>query len=376
MKVIIIDDEKAMHLIMRKMLGKIPDLEIVGMFHETASAFSFIETHAVDLAFVDISMPKENGLEFAKRMADIDYNIPIIFVTSHKEYAMDAFDVYALDYIVKPVLLERLEKSVNRARAIHHYDYSEKHTKKREQIYIHCFGGLEVRSNLGTVKWMSRKSEEVFAYLVMHRGRMVSRERIIEDIFPEMPKKNAETYLNTVIYQIRKSLVPHGLKEIVHSNKDHYSLSLDYAIIDYKEFEEKLTKLDKKIPVYIEVALRVEEIYMGPLFGERAFFWSLSDIERFNRLHNTFVKKLTLELVRKKEYSTAIRLLKKIWGYNELDEEAVKLLLNAYASQMDKDSFIVLFEQYTDIMRSELGIGPSKELVDYYARRLGEMEQN
>ncbi|WP_400244468.1 response regulator [Niallia sp. JL1B1071] len=375
MKVIIIDDEKAMHLIMRKMLGKIPDLEIIGMFHETASAFSFIKTHSVDLAFVDISMPKENGLEFAKRMADIDYNLPIIFVTSHKEYAMDAFDVYALDYIVKPVLLERLEKAVNRARAIHHYDYSEKHTKKREQIYIHCFGGLEVRSNLGPVKWMSRKSEEVFAYLVMHRGRMVSRERIIEDIFPEMPQKNAETYLNTVIYQIRKSLVPHGLKEIVHSNKDHYSLYLDYASIDYIAFEEALTKLDEKSPNYREDALKVEEIYIGPLFGERAFFWSLSDIERFNSLHNTFVKKLTLKLLRKKEYSTAIRLLNKIWSLSELDEEVVKLLLNAYASQKDKDSFLTLFDQYTNIMRTELGINPSNELVEYYSERLSELTE-
>ncbi|MBD8070152.1 response regulator [Bacillus sp. PS06] len=372
MKVLIIDDEKAMHLVMSKMLGKIPDLEIVGMFQDSLRAFSYIETHSVDLVFVDISMPKENGLDFAKRMAESDRDLPIIFVTSHKDYAMDAFDVYALDYIVKPVSFERLEKSVNRARAIHHYDYSD---KKEDTFFIYCFGGIEVRSSMGPVKWISRKSEEVFAYLVMHHGRMVSRERIIEDIFPEMPRKNAVTYLNTVIYQIRKSLDPHGLKAIVHSNKDHYGLDLENATIDFVELENKLLTLDETSPEYMEEALRIEEVYIGPLFGERAFLWSFSDIERFHRLHGTFVKKLVPELLKNKEHNTAISLLKKIWSYNELDEEVVELLLHSYASKMDRVAFIELFEQYTGMMKIELGTSPSKELVGYYSEQLRELNR-
>ncbi|MCU9613440.1 response regulator [Caldibacillus lycopersici] len=375
MKVIIIDDEKAMHLIMRKMLRKIPDLEIVGMFHETASAFSYLVKNAVDLAFIDISMPKESGLQFARRIAEMNYNLPIIFVTSHKDYALDAFDVYALDYIVKPVSLERLEKAIKRARAIHHYNYTENKAKIRGKLFIDFFGGLEVYSTVGPVKWMSRKSEEVFAYLVMCRGRMVSRERIIENIFPEMAKKNAETYLNTVIYQIRKSLIPHGLKAIIHSNKDHYSVSLDEATIDFLNFEEKLASLDEKSPDYIENALKVEEIYRGPLFGERAFLWSLSDLERFNRMYSTFVKKVTAVLLTNKEYATAILLLKKLWSYNELDDEVVKLLLSSYAAQMDMDAYVTLYEQYTKTLKEELGVKPSKEFANYYLEQLNELNR-
>jgi two-component system LytT family response regulator len=97
MKVIIIDDEKAMHLIMSKILDKLPDIEIVGFFQDTSSASLFIDEHVVHLAFVDISMPQETGMQFAERIAEKHRNLHIVFVTSHKEYAMNAFDIFALD---------------------------------------------------------------------------------------------------------------------------------------------------------------------------------------------------------------------------------------------------------------------------------------
>ncbi|OCT16346.1 hypothetical protein A8709_02635 [Paenibacillus pectinilyticus] len=116
MKVILIDDEKAMHFIMKRMLAKIPGIEVVGSFVETSQAYSFVVTHEVDLIFVDISMPRENGMEFAERLRASGSETKIVFITSHKEYALFAFDVYAFDYIVKPVVQERLNKTVERAR--------------------------------------------------------------------------------------------------------------------------------------------------------------------------------------------------------------------------------------------------------------------
>ncbi|MGO4498296.1 response regulator [Paenibacillus sp. 2RAB27] len=117
MKVILIDDEKAMHLIMKRMLAKMPDIEVMGCFSVAKEAYDYLTTHEVDMVFVDISMPRENGLEFAERVRMSGRETKIVFITSHKEYALSAFDVYAFDYIVKPVVLERLVKTVERARA-------------------------------------------------------------------------------------------------------------------------------------------------------------------------------------------------------------------------------------------------------------------
>jgi two-component system LytT family response regulator len=114
LKVVIIDDEKVMHLIMKRMLAKVDAIEIVGNFEETTAAFSYLVNHEVDLIFLDISMPGENGLEFAKRLRESCMLMRLVFVTSYKEYAPSAFDVHAYDYIVKPVEQHRLHKTVQR----------------------------------------------------------------------------------------------------------------------------------------------------------------------------------------------------------------------------------------------------------------------
>ena len=102
MKVVIIDDEQAMHLIMKRMLSKVDDVTVVGSFLETKTAYSYMANHEVDMIFVDINMPMESGLEFAGRLREDGSQMKIVFVTSHTEYSLPAFDVYAFDYIVKP----------------------------------------------------------------------------------------------------------------------------------------------------------------------------------------------------------------------------------------------------------------------------------
>lgn len=115
MKVIIIDDAKAMHLIMKRMLAKNDEVEIMGCFQDTTTAFSFLVDNRIDLVFVDIDMPWENGLDFAQRLRESGWQMKVVFVTSHKEYALPAFDVYAYDYIMKPVSQERLRGTIQRA---------------------------------------------------------------------------------------------------------------------------------------------------------------------------------------------------------------------------------------------------------------------
>ncbi|GGE53632.1 hypothetical protein GCM10011391_35630 [Pullulanibacillus camelliae] len=115
MKAVIIDDERAVHLILRRMLEKIDHIDVIGSFQETTEAFAFIKAHAVDIAFIDINMPKESGLDFAKRIREKGWQMKLVFVTSHKEFALPAFDVYAYDYIVKPISQERLKTTISRA---------------------------------------------------------------------------------------------------------------------------------------------------------------------------------------------------------------------------------------------------------------------
>lgn len=379
MKVILIDDEKAMHLIMKRMLAKTSvEVEIAGSFAETETAFSYLMNHDVDLVFLDISMPRETGLELAERLREVGKEIKIVFLTSHKEYALPAFDVYAFDYIVKPVVLERLKKTLQRAFA----ELRKEHLRQGEwaaplnETSFNCLGVIDIQSTQGIrAKWKSSKSAELFGYLLMHKGRLISRARLIEELFGDMPQKNAEVYLNTTVYQLRKVLDPFGLRENLHSDSNHYALSLSEVSVDLVSFEEGCRKMSVVDETNLEEAIALEQLYAGDLFGDHAFAWAWNEIERLSLLYTSFTQRLCMALLNKGETNAAIRLLMKLVSRNELDEQSFMLLMKAFALQENKEALTRQYKQYEDTLHREIGIKPSREVADLYFSLLSEMDK-
>ncbi|OMF30098.1 hypothetical protein BK133_17185 [Paenibacillus sp. FSL H8-0548] len=370
MRVVIIDDENAMHLIMKRMLSKIDGIEIVGSFHETAAASAFMLDHDIDMIFIDVHMPKESGLEFAQRLRESGRQTKLVFVTSHKEYALSAFDVYAYDYMVKPVVQDRLRQTVQRALSECIGD-----SAPAAKLWFNCLGRIEIRNTENNiVKWRTSKSTELFAYLSMHKGRLVSRARLIEDMFGGMPRKNAETYLNTTAYQLRKLLEDHGLKGSLHSDGNHYALNLNEFHIDLLRFEEGCKQMVRVHHQNIEQALELEQLYVGDLFGDLAYPWAWSEIERFSQMYMLFSQRICGFLLNKGDTAEAIRLLKKQSAINELDEEMVQLLMRALAIQKNKEALIRAYEQFSVSLYVEMGISPSFEVTVLFEQLLMELD--
>ena len=372
MKVVLIDDEKAMHLIIKRMLAKIADVEIVGSFLETASAYDYLVNHEVDLVFVDISMPKESGLEFAKRLRASGRAVKLVFITSHKDYALFAFDVYAYDFIVKPVDQERLHRTVYRVlgeiRTEQFIHAKEKEKTSSSEVRFNGLGGIDIQISPGvSAKWKSSKSAELFGYLLVNKGRFVSRARLIEDIFEGMPQKNAETYLNTTVYQLRKVLESCGLKESLLSDGNHYALSLNQVVVDIHNFELGCRQLAVVGETEIEQALELEQLYTGDLFGDRGFSWAWSETARLSLMYTALVQRLCFALLQKGDSKNAIRLLKKLITRNELDEEPRMLLMRALALQNNKEALDRQYIEFKDTLQKEIGIAPSLEVKSLYA---------
>ncbi|WP_310831417.1 response regulator [Paenibacillus pedocola] len=373
MKVIIIDDEKAMHLILKRMLAKMAEVEIAGIFADTAAAYTYLTHHEVDLIFVDISMPRENGLEFAQRLRESGKGTKLVFITSHKEYALPAFEVYAFDYIVKPVVQERLAHTVQRAVTQFRLENAAEGApeKQNPEVLVSCLGGIEIHSTQGIkTKWKSKKSAEVFAYLLIHKGRLVSRSRLIEDIFDGLPQKNAEIYLNTTIYQLRKLLDTYGLKKSLHSENQHYGLNLSGVRVDVLAFEEGCRRMAVINDTNIDAAIELEQLFMGDLFGDQVFAWAWNEIERMSQMYTRFTRRLCAALLDRGEAGAATRLLMKLLSRNELDEESLMLLLTASAQLKNKEALTRQYSQFAETLRAEIGISPSLEVKSLYAELL------
>ena len=110
-KCLIVDDEPVAREILENHLAKIDAVEVVAGCKNALEAFHFINVGKIDLIFLDINMPEISGLSFAK---SINRNIKIIFTTAYREYAVDGFDLQAVDYLLKPISFERLLQAINK----------------------------------------------------------------------------------------------------------------------------------------------------------------------------------------------------------------------------------------------------------------------
>lgn len=111
MKVIIVDDERLARKELQSLLTKFPNVEVIAECDSVQTALVEIEKLKPDLVFLDINMPGKDGFAL---LEELNYIPEIIFVTAYDEYAIKAFEVNALDYLLKPIQSERLEDAINK----------------------------------------------------------------------------------------------------------------------------------------------------------------------------------------------------------------------------------------------------------------------
>lgn len=111
----IIDDEPLARKLLRSMLDEYPDVEVVGEYSDGGEVLEALAEERPDLLFLDIQMPVRTGIEVLQTLGR-EHAPAVIFVTAYNQYALDAFEVNAVDYLLKPFDEERLKEAVDRAR--------------------------------------------------------------------------------------------------------------------------------------------------------------------------------------------------------------------------------------------------------------------
>lgn len=140
---LIVDDEAIAREIISTHLSKVGNITIIASCKNAMEAFQVISNNTVDLVFLDINMPDISGISFAK---SINKNIKIIFTTAYRDYAVEGFELQAVDYLLKPISFERLLKAVNTYFEV----YSDSRQKELEATETNNF--MFVRSERRMVK--------------------------------------------------------------------------------------------------------------------------------------------------------------------------------------------------------------------------------
>lgn len=131
-----VDDEPLALDVIESHIAQFPDLELVGRCENAIQAAEILKNQQVDLLFLDIQMPEITGISFVRSLE----NPPmVIFTTAYSEYAVEGFELEAVDYLLKPIAVDRFKKAVEKARELYTLKHSgevEQPTMEEEHIFV------------------------------------------------------------------------------------------------------------------------------------------------------------------------------------------------------------------------------------------------
>lgn len=117
-RVMLVEDESGVRLLLKKIIERHDGFAVVGESESFSDAVVQFSKLKPDVVFMDIGIGEENGIECARIMTDLEPKTKIIFATAHAEYMPEAFELYAFDYLVKPFAVERVERTLDRIKAL------------------------------------------------------------------------------------------------------------------------------------------------------------------------------------------------------------------------------------------------------------------
>ncbi|OXM82576.1 response regulator transcription factor [Paenibacillus rigui] len=116
LQAMIVDDEELSVKLLRELLSESDDIDICHTFLNPWNAYEYVKENPIDVAFLDISMPEMNGMKLSGLLHELDASIHVVFITAYDDYAVQAFDMSALDYLMKPVTPQRMGKTLDKIR--------------------------------------------------------------------------------------------------------------------------------------------------------------------------------------------------------------------------------------------------------------------
>ncbi len=189
LQVLIVDDEALARARLQTLLTDCtaPQAHVVGMAADAVQAVDFLQHHAVDVVLADIHMPGTDGLAMAQVLRTMLHPPALVFVTAHAEYAVRAFDLEAIDYLTKPVRLERLQVALQKVERLQQSLQTQMLVVPEDVLVIHDRGQLQ-RVPLALVVYLKAELK----YITV---RTASKSYVLEGALADLEAKYAERFI-------------------------------------------------------------------------------------------------------------------------------------------------------------------------------------
>lgn len=278
-KAVVVDDELYTLSEICDYLEETGFFAVAGRYQNPLEALNNLPQAMPQVAFIDIEMPEMDGLTLAEKLLEKQPEIMIVFITSWDKYAVRAFDLNALDYILKPVRYPRFLQMVEKIRR----EIGQKQPLAHKTLDIKCFGSFEARIGGALVKWERAKAEELFAFLLTNHGSLMHKEVIIENLWPEYPVEKALPILQTAICKIRNifSQLKNEVQLAYHGNC--YCLTLKNVQCDYLPVKKLLDNKNPKSAAGLDELEKTCQLCAEGYLLQQGYLWSLEQDQRIKR---------------------------------------------------------------------------------------------
>lgn len=237
MRVIYVDDEKpALDTFQSKVKG-FSEIESLHLFSDAVEALQYAEHHTIDVAFLDIEMSDMNGIKLAERLKQADSNIRIFFMTAFGQYALDAFGVKALGYIMKPYTKAELKEALEMAALMR--------SRPKKKVEIHTIPNFAMWVD-GKRMSLRGKKQELLALLVDRGEAGLTTGEAIACLWQDRSAdEKTQTLYRVTFYQLMEELKKNGMEDIVCSDEKNKYIVKDmvecdlYRILDGDQEELK-----------------------------------------------------------------------------------------------------------------------------------------
>lgn len=289
-----------------------------------------------------------------------------MFITAFCGYALDAFRVNALDYLLKPIRMEDLNRSIERVR------------KRRgiscniSRVRVSLFGNLSVLNgtSMEPVHWITAKSAELFAYMLLQKSRMTvtSKWRMIEDLWPDKESEKAEINLRSTIFRFNKTFREMAVNISIDHRGNGYilttrecSLEVDAQILE-KISLENLQLNEKNLKVFENMILNYQ-----PLLEEFHNEWCHVIRENYHRYFIKSAKKLLwyYDMIHMEPFKM-LKVCEHILKYDPYDEETRVIALKLHYQINGIIGAEKYYKEFYIFLKNELQIEPGKYIKQIY----------
>lgn len=209
LKCIVVDDEQMNRLLLEEFIAQVPFLTLVGSCKNAFDAMKLLDNQEVDLMFLDVQMPGMLGIDLLKALKKKPMTI---LVTAYSEYALDGYDLEVVDYLMKPLSIERFIKAAYRANEIY-----EKNNEIPESIFVNVDYGL-VKIKLSELMYVEGLKDYVKIY-TENSNRAILTKSTMKGIEEKLPARMFMRVHRSYIINLKKIDKIKGLKLFIGQNE-------------------------------------------------------------------------------------------------------------------------------------------------------------